>query len=69
MCKLAKERMFTYVWIPSYLAQKNKNLKIKKDKKWEEGWKVAKVFKYELSENIVTTLSTMYLKQREVSDI
>lgn len=43
-CKLKKENAEEVAFIPLKFASKNKELQIKKNDEWEDGWKVFEVY-------------------------
>lgn len=48
-------------WIPSEFGKLGKKIKIKKSGKWDDGWKVVRVYSF-LSSNIVEARSSDYRK-------
>jgi len=43
-CKLVKENTYDIAWIPSQFAKVGKNLSLKINEEWQEGWKVVEVY-------------------------
>ena len=69
-CVLNKENTYHVAWIPAQYAKLNKPLKLRINKKWNDGWIVTEIWRdVIISERQAKIEADKYLYQREVSDI